>query len=258
MAALVVPDDLPMGTINRSWTDEQRRIVWTLISKARGPLQIPISPIVASAFIILQRYFRTSDESAYELFPLMVATLFTAGKAADSFRPIQFVYAQLVKICQSAPSQRVRSLIGDRDASANWPLIAPEELVKITSAELDLLRSIDFDFDMGTPFLHFEKWKQTLLQTFPDESFIRVCNSIIVDICLMICSAAYLDVPPEAAAAAATAECVPAELIPPDTLEWMRSVQEKYGPEVFELARQSIAEERRKTLSRGPIPMGAS
>ena len=190
MDALAVPEDL--AVINRCWTDEQRRIVWTLISKARRGLNIEISPIVATAFIILQRYFRNSDDCSYELFILMVAARFTACKAADNFRPIHLVYAELSRICQSAPSMKIRSLLGDRDQGSQ--LIRPEDLVEITRAELDLLKSIDFNFDIDTPFVHFEKWKQTLMAAIPNEAFIRLCNSILIDICLMICSSFYLDI----------------------------------------------------------------
>lgn len=243
MEISTVPDDI--SVVNRSWTDEQRRIVWTLISKARRGLQIEISPIVASAFIILQRYFRSSDDCSYELFILMVAALFTACKAADNFRPIHVVYAELSRICQSAPSMKIRSLLGDRDQGNQ--LIDPMDLVAITRAELDLLKSIDFNFDIDTPFVHFDKWKQTLMMAMPNEEFIRLCNSVIIDICLMICSSFYLDIPPEVAAAAAAAESANQDILPAETWEWMRKVKEKYGQSLFDLAVDSISREKSRT-----------
>jgi hypothetical protein len=237
------------AVIERSWTDEQRRIVWCLICKARRGLQIDISPIVASAFHILQRYFRSSDSCPYELFILMVAALFTACKGSDCFRPIQVVYAELMRICQSAPSLKIRSIVGGRLTGD----LGPSDLTEVTRAELDLLRSIDFDFAIDTPFAHFEKWKQTFMEVSPSELFFRLCNNIIIDICLMLCSAAYLDVPPEVSAAAATAGYVESGVVPVDTIRWLRDVQVRYGKELFDLAQASISLERMKTAPRGAV-----
>jgi hypothetical protein len=234
-----------LATIDHTWTDEQRRIVWCLICKARRGLQVEISPIIASAFIILQRYFRSSDECCYELFILMVAALFTACKAADCFRPIQVVYGELTRICQAAPSLKIRGIVGPRLA-----VIDSRDVVQVTRAELDLLRSIDFDFDIDTPFVHFDRWKQTLIASMPNEGLVRLCNAVIVDICLILCSAAYLDVPPEVAAAAATEGSLGQGVVPADTFRWLSSVEEKYGKQLFDLARQSISVEKSRTATK--------
>jgi hypothetical protein len=232
-----------LGFIDGSWTDEQRRVIWCLICKARHGLQLEVSPIVASAFVILQRYFRNSEGCAYELFILMVAALFTACKAAEAYRPVRLIYAELMRICHNAPSVKIRSILGERER----PVLDPIDLAQITHAELDLLRSIDFDFAIDTPFTHFEKWRQTLMTSLPDPQYIRLCNSIVVDICLMLCSAAYLDVPPEVSAAAATAGRVGSCVIPMDAIRWLHHVQEKYGKDLFDLAQASITREKRRT-----------
>lgn len=245
-----VPETEPFAIINKSWTDEQRRTMWCLICKARKGLQVEISPIIASAFVILQRYFRNPNDCCYELFIIMVAALFTACKAADCFRPMQVVYSEISKICRTAPSIKIRSILGDRNDQTNQELMN-QDLVKITQAELDLLRSIDFNYEIDTPFVHFEKWKQTLKAQIPNEGFIQLCNNIIVDICLMLCSAFYLDVPPEVAAAAATAESC-TDVVPVETLEWLKNVREQYGHEIFDLAVNSISAEKRKTAFRPP------
>jgi hypothetical protein len=236
-----------LGFIDGSWTDEQRRVIWCLICKARHGLQLEVSPIVASAFVILQRYFRNSEGCAHELFILMVAALFTACKAADCYRPVRAIYAELMHICHNAPSLKIRSIPGDRER----PVVDPIDLAQITHAELDLLRSIDFDFAIDTPFTHFEKWKQTLMSSLPDPAYIRLCNAIVVDICLMLCSAAYLDVPPEVSAAAATAGRVGSCVIPMDAIRWLNHVREKYGKDLFDLAQASISLEKRRTVQPG-------
>jgi hypothetical protein len=233
-----------LAIIDGSWTDEQRPVIWCLIYKARHGLQFDVSPILPSAFVILQRYFRHSEGCAYDLFILMVAALFAACKAADCFRPIRMIYSELMRICHTSPSLKIRSILGERD-----PMIFdPIDLASITHAELDLLRSIYFDFAIDTPFNHFDKWKQTLISNVPDESHIRLCNGILVDMCLMLCSAAYLDVPPEVSAAAATAGRVDGDAIPADVVSWLNAVRQKYGKELFELAHESISIEKRKTV----------
>lgn len=240
-----------LAIIDRIWTDEQRRTVWCLICKSRKGLNVEISPIIASAFVILQKYFRSQEDCSYELFILMTAALFAACKAADSYRPMQAIYQELSQICQQAPSIKIRKILGDR---ADNPIINTQDLIQISNAEIDLLRSIDFNTEIDTPFIHFEKWKQNLMVAIPDESIIRLCNAVIVDICLMLCSAFYLDVPPEVAAAAATADTLGerSSVISIEALEWFRQVKEKYGPEVFALACDSIHAEKQKTAFRRP------
>jgi hypothetical protein len=43
------------------------------------------------------------------------------------------------------------------------------------------------------------------------------------------------------------------EVVPADTFEWLAAVQEKYGKEVFDLARESISAEKRITAFRRPV-----
>jgi hypothetical protein len=125
-------------------------------------------------------------------------------------------------------------------------------IVQITRAEVDLLKTIDFNFDIDTPFVHFERWKQTLIAFVPDEDLIRLCNSVIIDICLMICSAAYLDVPP--GVAAATAHSVDAAILPVETVAWLQAVHEQYGKELFALAFGSITAEKARTVAPRQCP----
>lgn len=241
------------SVIKSTWTDDQRRIVWTLISKCRIGLQVELSLIIATAFVILQNYFRTNTECPYRLFYLMVAALFTSCKANKCFRPIQMVYDQLAKICLSAPSNMVRSLVGPEIQQIGGP-VPQDQLQIITQAELDLLKAIDFNVNFELPFTHFEKWKSNIQATVPNDHFVKICNGVIVDICLVICSKSYLDLPPEVAAAAATKESIGEENLSPETMQWIDEVNAKYGSEVFELAMHSITMEKQKTFQRRPAP----
>lgn len=241
------------SVINTTWSDDQRRTVWTLICKSRINLKLELSPVIATAFVILQNYFKTTDECPYSLFIMMVAALFTSCKSQNCFRPIHMIYNELFRICKSAPSSIIRSLVGPDMPEIGAPI--PESHIElITHAELDLLKSVDFNVSFDLPFTHFEKWKTNMQSKVPSDAFVKICNGVIVDMCLVICSKSYLDLPPEVAAAAATKESIGEENMSPETLQWIDSVQTKYGQEPFELAMRSITYEKQKTFQRRPMP----
>lgn len=250
-----LPNAADFSVVRTTWTDDQRRTVWTLISKSRINLKLELSPIIATAFIMLQNYFKNTDDCPYRLFILMTAALFTSCKAQNSYRPMQMIYDELSRICRSAPSSIIRSLVGPETLSADGHM-PQEHLEQITHAELDLLKSIDFNVNFELPFTHFERWKTNLQSHIPNESFIRICNGVIVDICLVLCSKCYLDLPPEVAAAAATQESIGQDNLSPETAQWIEEVLAKYGRESFELAMNSITQEKQKTFRRPP-PQGA-
>ena len=230
------PEGYPIS--QQLWSDQHRRTVWFLISRARKGLNVELSPIIASAFVILQHYFKNSEECPYKLFVLMIAALFTACKAGNCFRPIEIIYQELNKICKSMPLNILQKFIGsDEFTSEIFPLV--------TQAEIDLLQSIDFNPLIELPFDHFERWSQNLRSRYSNEVFIKICNKVIVDICLVLCSKCYLDLPPEVAAAAAAKDI----LDDPDTCEWYKDVTSRYGSNLFDLAVQYINEEKSKTAS---------
>ena len=94
------------------------------------------------------------------------------------------IYNELSRICKSAPSPMIRTLSGTDTMDAF--IMTREQLDQITKAELDLLTSIDFDANFELPFQHFELWKNKLQAKIPNENFLRICNKVIVDICLVI------------------------------------------------------------------------
>ncbi|EAX89354.1 hypothetical protein TVAG_144020 [Trichomonas vaginalis G3] len=245
------PNPNDFSVIKTTWSDDQRRTVWTLISKSRINLKLELSPIIATAFIMLQNYFKNTDECPYRLFILMTAALFTSCKSQNSYRPMQMIYDELSRICRSAPSTIIRSLVGPDTLGAEGQM-PQEHLEQITHAELDLLKAIDFNVHFELPFTHFERWKSNLQSHIPNENFIRICNGVIVDICLVLCSKFYLDLPPEVAAAAATKDSIGEENLSPETCQWIEEVLLKYGHEPFDLAMRSITMEKQKTFQRRP------
>ena len=238
---------------SQTWSDEQRRAVWCLIAKSRRNLQLEISPIIASAFVILQHYFKNQgNENPYDMFILMVAALFTACKAGDCYRPMELIYQELAKILKMAPNSIVRNI--QQNSCSIDERTQADDMIQITNAEIDLLHSVNFETNLELPFQYFEKWRQNLMLMVPNQSFMEICTKIIIDICLVICSKFYLDLPPEVAAAAATADTLPENLLTKELAEWFADVREKYGKNVLDLANKALAEEKNRTARRRQQP----
>lgn len=228
------------GQTRSRWTDVQRRTVWWLICRARSNLQVEVDPVVASAFVILQKYFREDYEDQYELFYIIAAALVTSCKASGNPRPVSMILNALSNICQSANSQTIRNLFS---VLTRKQVFDYEDMLMVNGAEIDLLRAINFSYDIEMPFTHLNRWKQSVRETIPDIESVEVINKIMVDICLIICSDYYLDVPPEVAAAAAASGTVGVQ-------PWITEVKERYGEEVFNLALQSLNFEKARTAVR--------
>lgn len=229
-----------------SWSDEQRRAVWCIIVKSRKNLKIELSPIVATAFILLQHYFKNPGENPYTIFTLMVSSLFAACKACDCYRPIKYIYDELARILKIAPKEITENIGTNPDEIT---ALQPQSMVDLTHCEIDLLNAVDFNTQVELPFVHFEKWRESLKTKIPNEQFMMICSKIVIDICLVICSRCYLDLPPEVAAASAMAESVPSDILSTELLEWFEDVRQKYGDKVFKFAQMSIEAERGRTAT---------
>lgn len=229
-----------------AWSDDQRRAVWCLIVKSRRTLKLELSPIVATAFIILQHYFKNPGENPYTMFTLMVASLFAACKTCDCFRPVQVIYNELARILKIAPREITDNIGTDPSTIAAFQA---DNYIEISNCEVDLLTAVDFNPELELPFAHFEKWRTTLQQKIPNQHFMSVCNQIVIDICLVICSKCYLDLPPEVAAAAATLESVPTDILVKELVDWFEDVRQKYGEKVFDFAMRSLQAEKSRTAA---------
>ena len=232
------------------WTEEQRRTVWFLISSARQNLKIAIDPIVATAFIILQRYFRGESwvDNDYDLFVLMSAALFHSCKVSGKCYKIDTIVQELCRICCKSRSGYIKNMIGSHFIQPGIENLSQEEINLISAAEVDLIRANNFNTQIDLPFSHFEKWKQSVVDHFSNSQFTCLCNKVMIDMCLLICSCYYLDVPPEVAAAAAASKTFGADM------QWIEDVKSRYGNDVFELALNLINIEDSKTMKRKPQP----
>jgi hypothetical protein len=98
------------------WTEVERRSVWWLISQARNRLGLPVDPVVATAFVILQRFFRNPIEFECHLMHLIAAAVLTSCKASNCHRRITEILTELRRICRAANSRIIQSLLLPGDA----------------------------------------------------------------------------------------------------------------------------------------------
>jgi hypothetical protein len=207
--------------------------VWWLISSARNGLRVEVDPVVATAFVILQRFFRDGVECDCDLFCLIVAALRTSCKSADIAISASTIFCELARVCRATPSGIVRTLFA---ADARNETITYEELAAVNRAEVQILAILNFDFCIEMPFQYLNRWKVMIIRQCPEFAN-QDWNKVKVDVCLMICSDYYLDVPPEVTAAVAACHVFGAHA-------WMQTVIERYGSEMWQLAINSIESEK--------------
>jgi hypothetical protein len=109
-----------------------------------------------------------------------------------------------------------------------------------------LLIAIDFDYSFEMPFAYLSRWRPLIVARCHGAENTD-WKMVIIDVCLMICSAYYLDVPPEVTAAAAACDVL-------GPLDGIDDVIDKYGQDVFDLATQSIVAEKSLTSLRPSRP----
>ena len=234
------------------WNGPGRRTVWTIIARVRFALNLEIAPTIATAHCLLQKYFENTVECPYEMFILMIAALFTTCKANNNYRSLEVIFNELRSVCSKFPSPEVREMVTKITFS-------DKILTEIANAEIELLASNRFDINVALPFGYFDKWKVELQRILPDDDFIKICNSVIVDICLLICSRGFLDSPAEAGAAVAIQNMLVehgsrlasySEETHKSLLEWLRSIREKYGDKIFDQIDEMISSEKSRTVAR--------
>jgi hypothetical protein len=237
---------LPSRRPRLQWTDVERRTVWWLISTARNRLGVAVDPVVATAFVILQRYFRGDFDFDTDLFSLIIAALQTSCKASSIDLPVSRIFSELARVCKAFPSNHVRLLFAVDELS---DVVTPHDLLRVNRAELGLLSVIDFDYTIEIPFNYLNRWKAMIVDEYPqlvDQNW----KMVMIDVCLMICSDYYLDVPPEVTAAVAACDVLGLH-------DWMRTVIERYGMDLWQLAMNSIQREKNRTAAlRGPATGG--
>ena len=225
------------------WTDAQREMGWIVISGARRNLRLSISPCIASAFIILHRYFRTKARRSHKLYLLLVSALFLACKMEDTYRSLVTIFQEiagcLVKVEEKLTKEKEMELFGERDFSK--PDITDEEINEIGVIELELLNALDWKLDIELPFSYFNEIKPVLgeLVAKYGDRVERLFDVGLRNLCLIVRSEEYLDIPPAVSAAVSVENSFKRLQLPEKITEWINA-QKRTSPEAYLVASQII------------------
>ena len=231
------------------WNDRTRRTVWFIMTKTKKFLNIQISPIIATAFIILQSYFRDTPDNQYRLFTLVCASLTFSCKLSETYKSIQDVFSAVLRVCIGIPSKVLKDFVfGTTFTQDLQPSNDESELIK--NAEISLMSSLGFDFDIELPFVYVDKWEHNFTTVIPKEYKVSFIQQVQLDCCLVICSESCLDVPAEVCAAAAFTEAMKSQPRA-DSSHLEDYIKQKYGDTSYELAINSIRIELSRTA---PMP----
>ena len=232
------------------WDNRTRRTVWFIMSKTKSILNISLTPVIATAFVILQSYFRATTDNAYKLLTLTCASLTFSCKLSENYRSINSVFSAIIRVCRSINSKAAREFL----AGTNYnPDLSPpkEEIDLMQDAEISLMSALGFDFDIELPFNYIEPIQQYYITEIPHERQTQFVQQVQLDCCLVLCSENCLDVPPEVTAAAAVNETLKTQEYTHDDTEIENYIRTKYGSiTTYELAINSIRYEGSRTTFR--------
>lgn len=231
----------------QKWTDEQRNYAWIIMSYSRRKLQLTISPCIASAFVLLHRYFNDPTHKNEPLYILMTSSIALACKIEGTFRGMQTIFA-IISDCISEQiskfiknKARIKAIFGDRDFSSSQ--LTEEELKMAGKCEIHLLNSIKWNMKIDLPFNHFNEAKPTYLLVGTSEPF----DVALRDLCLIMKDEQYLLIPPEVSAAAAIehsfCQCHFEEV----TSNWIQKLKQQY-PDEYSRALSIIQNEGQKCI----------
>lgn len=220
-----------------SWTPEQRQKGWIVLSFSRTRLNLPISPCLADSYVILHRYFRTERDREHKFSILLTASLFLSCKIEDMFRPMASIFKELCTCLQITTAklgiERTRAIFGDRDYSNQE--LTESEIDEICSLEVDFLNALDWNSYIELPFEYVNQHWQSVLRCAGDKQseLSGIIDLITRDVCFILCSEYYLDIPPICLAAAAVSYHLSGVSITGSAASWIRSEQER-NPETFQ------------------------
>ena len=214
------------------WNDSVRDIAWTLLSYSRINLNLTVSPVIASSFIILNKYFLLNPNSNIDLYMLLISSLFLTCKIEDIYRPLNIIFKAFSISCIrfqneikiKIPIEILNIIFSNRDFNKN--VLTDEEISKIPYIEINLLNSIKWDMKIDIPFTYFNIHRNDLNETnYSINEIEYFCNNILRNICLVIKSPKYLDIPPEIIAVSSIFEAFEGKNIPNKVFDWILNVK---------------------------------
>jgi len=208
------------------WCDRNRDVAWTILSFSRVHLNLTISPVFASTFILLHHYFLNNPDPKHPLYLLVISSLFLSCKIEDLYRPVQVLFKAFSKTClglsEHLPERIISEALGGRDFKIDE--LNEDEIRQISGIEVDILNSVEWNMSIDIPFTYFNNHKSEFSSL--DGSIVEsVCSKILRNICIVIKSAYYLDIPPELTAVVATTQAFEGNVMPEATRDWINSIK---------------------------------
>lgn len=234
---------------HKKWSDKQRSYSWIVISFARRDLNLPVSPCIASAFVLLHKYFDDPNHKDEPLYLLITSALFLACKIEDTYRSMKNIFTAISKciitVSEKITMDKAKQLFGDREYT-NYEL-SSQEMRQIALCEVHLLNAIEWNMDIDLPFKHFNDARPAFEKLTINQNLYENFNKVLRDLCLIMRDSKYLSIPPPVSAAVSIQHCFSETQLPESTSNWIESLKSQY-PDEFEIALQIIESEGRKCV----------
>lgn len=231
--------------VQTQWNEKNRRTLWFIMNKTKSTLKIDVKPQIAQAFYILQTYFRQTPENDIKIISLAAASLAISTKLTEQYLSIQNILQVLIRVCATIPTSATRSFLNGVEFNSSF-FPSENEIEIVKSAEVELMSAINFQFDIELPFQYLDQWENEISEHIPAERRPQCIQNMQLDVCLILCSEACVDVPAEVAAAAAFDDVLTKE----GKKASFEKINSKYGDNVFNVALECIKNESAKTIKR--------
>jgi hypothetical protein len=217
------------------WSVEQMDIGWLVSSVARKGLRLAITPCIASAFVILHRFFHQPVRpDPTDMCILLTSAIFLACKIEDQYRSLRSIFKelssalQLVQCC--VPKEKVNALFGKREYG-NCEL-TDVELCQIGFLELEFLNALNWDLQIDLPFRYMSRNDDEFrAKVGPDVPLDIKLSNVLRDLCLIMKDPEYLEFPPELSAAVAISRCFAGIELPDTVGSWIVKVRAENPPQ---------------------------
>lgn len=235
---------------SKTWTAEQRQVGWVALSSSRRGLKLAISPSIASSYYCLHHFFRLEEHNDYDLYILLISSLFLSCKICDTYRPLKIIYREFAKVCHDlrkhVPLQKIKGIFGDKDFEKGE--LSIDEALIVGKCELELLKAVNWNMEIDLPFKHFMQHKYVFckIKSPKPNCLDRICSLIMHDICLTIQNEHYLEFPPLTIAAAAMKHACKSVVMPSEAEYWIQSVEQS-DPKLFQIVTMIFEDETYKS-----------
>lgn len=210
------------------WNGCTRRLVWTIMSAMRRPLNLSISPVIATSFTLLHHHFREHEHSPYMITQLIIASIFLGCKIEDAFCPMNYIYAAYASVCRFIlkKADGVASLLAIGIHGPIEDSMKEDAILEISKIEIELLNNIKWNLYIDSPFKYM---KQHVIVDSGSEEQQTFSQNVLHNLCLLMRTSRYLDLNPEISAAAGVFLAFRGGIC---DCSWANSVRER-EPEAF-------------------------